>query len=87
MKDEYEQARAYYGQALVFGEQIGDFTVRLNTLANLARLEKSLDNHTAACDYYRRTLDLAESHPFFKTHPVVEGWRRAYAELECESAD
>ncbi len=78
-----EAARGYYDRALACGEAIGDFASQLNALIGLARLERRLDNKPAACDAFRRLLALADRHPFFKNHPVVEGWREEFAALEC----
>ncbi len=83
MTNEYWSAREYFGKALTLGEQIGDFTVRLNSLVGLARVEAAEGHQAEACAYFRRLFALADSHPFFKSHPVVDSWRRQYADLGC----
>jgi tetratricopeptide (TPR) repeat protein len=83
-QNEYAKARTFYDRALTLGKQLGNFTARLNSLNGLARLEKALGNTEVACDLYRRLLALAETHTFFAHHPVVESWRREYAEMGCD---
>ncbi|MCC6801182.1 MAG: tetratricopeptide repeat protein [Anaerolineae bacterium] len=85
MQNEYEPARDYYERAFALGTQIGDFPVRLNCLWQLGRLERALGNMEAACEFFRRALALADSHPFFKTHPLAQRWRDEYTALGCDA--
>jgi tetratricopeptide (TPR) repeat protein len=82
---ELSAARTYYERALLMGKQIGDLTSQLNSLYRLSQIEHTQGDQTAACAYARDLLALAESHPFFKTHPVVANWRAEFAAWGCSS--
>ena len=84
-EDELSAARTYYERALLMGKQIGDLTSQLNSLYRLSQIEHTQGDQTAACAYARDLLALAESHPFFKTHPVVAEWRKEFASWGCSS--
>lgn len=79
----YTSAVERYQQALAFGQQIGDFTSQLNSLKGLAYTCRAQDDMARACRYAQDLLALADSHPFFKTHPVVQGWRDEFAGWGC----
>jgi len=87
MKDEYGEAVGRYEAALALGAQIGDFTSQLNSLNGLASTYRGLGDQAQACAYAQRLLALADSHPFFKEHPVVDGWRREFAVWGCEGIE
>jgi uncharacterized protein HemY len=84
IQNEYSAMREAFQRALNLATQIGDFAGRLHGLAGLAQVEKATGSQSSACDYYERVLGLAVSHPAFANHPVVEGWRREFADLGCE---
>jgi len=78
---DYPNARQNYQAALVWYLKIPDRIGQMNTYVNLARLEKTLNNKTSACDYYEKSFAIADQLPVFANHPVVKGWRQEYAQL------
>ncbi|RMG81167.1 MAG: tetratricopeptide repeat protein, partial [Chloroflexi bacterium] len=83
MQNHYDDARQHYEQALALGREIGDFPSQLNSLMGLAFSAKEQGDKAGACDYFQQLFALADSHPFFKTHPLVQKWREVAAELGC----
>ena len=83
-KNEYEAAVERYGAALKLGGEIGDFVAQLNSLKGLAFTAHAQNDSLTACDYARQLLTLAGSHPFFKDHPIVSGWRETFTSWGCE---
>ncbi|QPC82098.1 tetratricopeptide repeat protein [Phototrophicus methaneseepsis] len=84
MQDEYGEAEARFREALILGESIGDFTVQLNSLKGLASTYYALDRTEEACAYAQRFLTLADSHPFFREHAVVQSWRKIFVTWGCD---
>ncbi|MEM9951773.1 MAG: tetratricopeptide repeat protein [Chloroflexota bacterium] len=87
MTNQYDDAIQYYQQALQLGREIGDFTSQLNSLRGLAYTYHAQDQLEQACDYASQLLKLAESHDFFRTHPLVQGWRNTFQSWGCEFDD
>jgi tetratricopeptide (TPR) repeat protein len=84
MRDEYGEAVERYEQALQLGRSVDDFASQLNSLRGLALTFQAQNNLTKACEYAKALLALADSHVFFKTHPVVQGWRATFASWGCD---
>jgi hypothetical protein len=42
------------------------------------------EQNNEACEYAEQLLALVNSHPFFKTHPMVQDWREAFRSWGCE---
>ncbi|MFQ3536774.1 MAG: tetratricopeptide repeat protein, partial [Aggregatilineales bacterium] len=76
-----------YEAALALGAQIGDLVSQLNSLKGLAYAYQDMGEQAQACAYAQRLLALADSHPFFKDHPVVAGWRREFAGWGCQGVE
>jgi len=85
MQDEYAEAVGRYLAALALGAQIGDFASQLNSLKGLAYTCQAQGDLARACAYAQQLLKLADSHPFFRDHPVVAGWRETFAEWGCDT--
>jgi tetratricopeptide (TPR) repeat protein len=83
MQDDYGAAVERYQQALVLGQQIGNFTSQLNRLMGLARTYRAQGQPKQACAFAQQFLALAASHPFFKDHPLTERQRQDFAGWGC----
>ncbi len=83
-KAEYDEAVAYYQQALALGKQIGEFRSQLNSLMGLARAYRAQDDMGNACKYVKAYLTLQDSHPFFRDHPFGQQMREEFAEWGCD---
>jgi tetratricopeptide (TPR) repeat protein len=84
MQADYGTAVERYQQALALGQAIGDFASQLNSLRGLAFTYHAQRDLPNACRYAQALLTLADSHPFFQSHPVVDGWRKTFAGWGCE---
>ncbi len=81
MEMHYEEARQRYGDTLTLARRIPDLPCILNSLIGLARLEKALDNRSAAYDYFHQLFTLTDEHPMYSRHPIVQEWHKEYQTL------
>jgi tetratricopeptide (TPR) repeat protein len=78
---ELADAHTYYGRALPIYETIGDRVGLLNIFRQYVLLEQQANNTEQTISLYERCLTLADSIPAYANHPVVQGWKREYAQL------
>ncbi len=85
--DEYISIQKHYDTIIILGGLIDDLPTQLRAWRGLAKAEQQAGNLDAACEAYRKCLAVADASPVFRDHPVVAGWRREYAELNCRDAE